>query len=188
MAKRIRCFWAGDNRKMQRYHDDEWGRAEYDSRVLWEKLILDGFQAGLSWAVILKKRTAFRKAFKRFDPKKVARFNMQDVARLLKDRNIIRSRSKIEAAIGNAKAYLAMQRVGEDFSEFIWGMAGGKPIRNTTNRIPTQTALSEDISKELQKRGFKFIGPVIVYAWMQAVGIVNDHDATCFRSTNTGKM
>jgi DNA-3-methyladenine glycosylase I len=165
---------------MQAYHDTEWGVPERDSRALWEKLMLDGFQAGLSWLIILRKRDAFRKAFAGFDPEKVARFGARDVNRLLKDTGIVRSRAKIEAVIGNAKAYLKMRDEGEDFAAFVWGMAGGKPIM-TTGAIPTKTPLSEQISKALRKRGFKFVGPVIVYAWMQAVGIVNDHAADCFR-------
>ena len=175
-----RCYWADNDDQMRAYHDEEWGVPEYDSRALWEKLILDGFQAGLSWAIILKKREGFRKAFAGFDPEKVARFTEDDVDRLVQDPGIIRSRSKIEAAIGNAKAYLKMQAAGEDFSKFVWGMAGGKPIVNS-GKIPTKTPLSEEMSKALKKRGFKFVGPVIVYAWMQAVGIVDDHAADCFR-------
>jgi DNA-3-methyladenine glycosylase I len=143
-------------------------------------LMLDGFQAGLSWSIILRKRDAFRKSFKKFDPKKVAGFEAADVDRLLLDAGIIRSRAKIEATIGGARAYLKMKAEGEDFSSFVWTMAGGKPIQNT-GPVPTSTPLSEEISKALKKRGFKFVGPVIVYAWMQAVGIVNDHSAECFR-------
>jgi DNA-3-methyladenine glycosylase I len=180
-----RCTWAQSDPLMRAYHDYEWGIPEYDSRALWEKLMLDGFQAGLSWSIILKKRDAFRKAFKNFDPKKVARFTKADIARLLKDPGIVRSRAKIEATIGGAKAYLTMQSAGEDFSTFVWTMAGNKPIQNTGN-VPTKTPLSEQISKELKKRGFKFVGPVIVYAWMQAVGIVNDHAPTCFRRKSVG--
>ncbi len=142
--------------------------------------MLDGFQAGLSWSIILKKREAFRKAFKNFDPKKVARFGEADVARLLEDAGIVRSRAKIEATIGGARAYLAMKEAGEDFSAFVWGMAGGTPIQNS-GEVLAKSPLSEEISKALKKRGFKFVGPVIVYAWMQAVGIVNDHAAGCFR-------
>jgi DNA-3-methyladenine glycosylase I len=153
---------------------------EYESRALWEKLMLDGFQAGLSWSIILRKRDAFRKAFKNFDPERVARFGESDIARLLNDAGIVRSRAKIEATIGGARAYLAMREAGEDFSSFVWGMAGGKPLQNT-GEIPTKTPLSEELSKTLRKRGFKFVGPVIVYAWMQAVGIVNDHAPDCFR-------
>lgn len=177
-----RCAWAENDPLMAAYHDEEWGRPVYDSRALWEKLILDGFQAGLSWRTILHRREGFRRAFKGFDPEVIAKFGARDIARLLADEGIIRSRAKIEATIGNARAYLAMQAKGEDFSAFVWGLAGGKPIRNnlkSLQQIPAKTPLSETMSKELKKRGFKFVGPVIVYAWMQAVGIVNDHVVTC---------
>jgi len=184
--KQIRCSWAGGEPMMQEYHDTEWGVPEYDSRALWEKLMLDGFQAGLSWSIILRKRAAFRKAFKNFDPEKVARFGEKDIVRLLRDAGIVRSRAKIEATIGGARALLAMRDSGEDFSKFVWELAGGKPIQNT-GRIPTQTPLSEKFSKELKRRGFKFVGPVIVYAWMQAVGIVNDHSEQCFRRKLAGQ-
>jgi len=175
-----RCAWSDNDDQMRAYHDQVWGVPEYDSRALWEKLILDGFQAGLSWAIILRKRDGFRKAFAGFDPEKVARFTENDIERLVQDAGIIRSRSKIVAAIGNAQAYLKMRDAGEDFSEFVWGMAGGKPIVGS-GPIPTKTPLSEQMSAALKKRGFKFVGPVIVYAWMQAVGIVDDHAADCFR-------
>jgi len=172
---------------MREYHDTEWGVPEYDSRALWEKLMLDGFQAGLSWSTILKKREAFRKAFKNFHPEVVAKFTEADIVRLLQDPGIVRSRAKIEATIGGARAYLAIQKSGEDFSKFIWGMAGGKPIQNAGGPIRTKTPLSEEISKALKQRGFKFVGPVIVYAWLQAVGIVNDHASDCFRRHVCGK-
>src|SRR5512147_1716870 len=175
-----RCSWAESDPVLSAYHDVEWGVPETDSRALWEKLMLDGFQAGLSWTIILRKRDAFRRAFRNFDPKRVARFGERDVARLLGDAGIVRSRAKIEATIGGARAYLAMQDAGEDFSAFVWGLAGGKPLQNG-GAIPTQSPLSVEISKALKKRGFKFVGPVIVYAWMQAVGIVNDHSERCFR-------
>jgi DNA-3-methyladenine glycosylase I len=178
----VRCSWAGKDPRMVAYHDEEWGVPEYDGRALWEKLMLDGFQAGLSWSIILRKRDAFRKAFRNFDPRKVARFDETDVTRLLEDTGIVRSRAKIEATIGGARAYLKMKADGEDFSAVLWTMAGGKPIRNT-GHVPSSTPLSEEISKALKKRGFKFVGPVIVYAWMQAVGIVDDHSAECFRRT-----
>jgi DNA-3-methyladenine glycosylase I len=178
--KKMRCSWADKNPLMSAYHDEEWGVPEFDSRALWEKLMLDGFQAGLSWAIILRKREAIRKAFKQFDPKVVARFVEKDIVRLLGDEGIVRSRAKIEATIGGARAFLAMQDAGEDFSAFIWNLAGGKPIQSE-GPVPTQTPLSIEISKALKKRGFKFVGPVIVYAWMQAVGIVNDHASDCFR-------
>jgi DNA-3-methyladenine glycosylase I len=165
---------------MRAYHDEEWGSPKYDSRALWEMLMLDGFQAGLAWITILRKREAFRSAFKSFDPDKVARFTEEDVARLLEDPGIVRSRAKIEATINGARIYLTMQKEGEDFAEFVWKLAGGKPIYNI-GPVPASTPLSEEISKALKKRGFKFVGPVIVYAWMQAAGIVNDHSADCFR-------
>jgi DNA-3-methyladenine glycosylase I len=176
-----RCAWASSDPLMQDYHDHEWGVPERDSRALWEKLMLDGFQAGLSWSIILRKRAAFRRAFRNFDPKQVARFGARDIARLLRDPGIVRSRAKIEATIGGARAYLAMQAAGEDFATFIWDFVGGRPIQNSGRRRITQTALSVALSKALKARGFKFVGPVIVYAWMQAVGIVNDHAADCFR-------
>jgi DNA-3-methyladenine glycosylase I len=181
----VRCAWADNDPLMREYHDVEWGVPEYDSRALWEKLMLDGFQAGLSWSIILRKRDAFRKAFKNFRPEKVARFGEADVARLMNDAGIVRSRAKIEAAIGGARAYLAMQEAGLDFSGFVWGMAGGKPVQNRGS-IPTSSPLSEQISKALKGHGFKFVGPVIVYAWMQAVGIVNDHSPACFRRKAVG--
>jgi DNA-3-methyladenine glycosylase I len=175
-----RCSWAESDPLLRAYHDEEWGVPDYDSRALWEKLMLDGFQAGLSWIIILRKRDAFRRAFKNFDPKAVAGFKEKDIARLLEDPGIVRSRAKIEATIGGARAYLTMRDAGEDFSSFAWNLAGGKPIQNSGD-VPAKTPLSEEISKALKKRGFKFVGPVIVYAWMQAVGIVNDHAANCFR-------
>lgn len=175
-----RCSWAEGDPLMQAYHDEEWGVPEHDSRALWEKLMLDGFQAGLSWSIILRKREAFRKAFKDFDPKKVARFTEKDIVRLLENPGIVRSRAKIEATIEGARIYLAMQKEGKDFAGFIWELAGGKPLKNT-GPVPSKTPLSEEISKELKKRGFKFVGPVIVYAWMQAAGIVDDHSVECFR-------
>jgi DNA-3-methyladenine glycosylase I len=178
----VRCSWADDDPQMRAYHDVEWGVPEHDSRALWEKLMLDGFQAGLSWQIILRKREAFQKAFYGFDPEKVARMKEVDVKRLLEDPGIVRSRAKIEATIVGAKAYLKMRDEGEDFAKFVWGIAGNKPISNKTGKVPTKTPLSEEISKELKKRGFKFVGPVIVYAWLQATGIVNDHAPTCFRS------
>jgi DNA-3-methyladenine glycosylase I len=175
-----RCSWAESDPLMQKYHDEEWGVPEYDSRTLWESLMLDGFQAGLSWLTILRKREAFRKAFRKFDPKAVARMREPDIARLLENADIIRSRAKIEATINGARIYLAMADAGEDFSTYIWKMAGNKPIQNR-GPLPAKTPLSEEISAALKKRGFKFVGPVIVYAWMQATGIVNDHSPECFR-------
>jgi DNA-3-methyladenine glycosylase I len=175
-----RCAWAESDPLLLSYHDEEWGVPEYDSRALWETLMLDGFQAGLSWSIILRKREALRSAFKKFTPEKVARFGEADIVCLLANPGIIRSRAKIEATIGGARAYLAMQESGEDFARFVWGMVGGKPVQNSGD-VLTKSPLSEEISKELKKRGFKFVGPVIVYAWMQAVGLVNDHADRCFR-------
>jgi DNA-3-methyladenine glycosylase I len=175
-----RCSWAESDPLMRKYHDEEWGVPEYDGRALWEKLMLDGFQAGLSWLTILRKREAFRKAFRSFDPKAVARMGERDIARLLENADIVRSRAKIEATINGARIYVAMAKDGEDFSNYIWKMAGGKPIRSH-GPVLAKTPLSEEISAALKKRGFKFVGPVIVYAWMQATGIVNDHSPDCFR-------
>jgi DNA-3-methyladenine glycosylase I len=182
-----RCAWARDDALMQTYHDQEWGVPEHDSRALWEMLMLEAFQAGLSWSIILRKRDAFRRAFRRFDPKAVARFGERDVVRLLADSGIVRSRAKIEATIGGARAFLAMQAAGEDFATFLWTFVGGKPIQNS-GRVPAQTPLSVELSKALRQRGFKFVGPVIVYAWMQAVGIVNDHAIDCYRRKPVGAL
>jgi DNA-3-methyladenine glycosylase I len=182
-----RCSWADTDPLLRVYHDEEWGVPQYDSRKLWEILMLEGFQAGLSWTIILRKREAFRRAFRNFDPSLVGRFGKSDMARLLKDSSIVRSRAKIEATIAGARIYLAMKDAGEDFSSWIWGIAGGKPIQNQ-GQIPASTPLSEELSKVLKKRGFKFVGPVIVYSWMQAAGIVNDHAADCFRRKAVQKM
>jgi DNA-3-methyladenine glycosylase I len=176
----VRCRWADNDPLMRAYHDEEWGTPERDSRALWEKLVLDGFQAGLSWITILRKREAFRAAFEGFRPETVAAYGEAEVARLLADPGIVRSRAKIESAIGNARAYLAMQAAGEDFSAFCWGFVDGKPVL-AAGDWPARTPLSEQVSKELKRRGFKFVGPVIVYAWMQATGLVNDHAPDCFR-------
>jgi DNA-3-methyladenine glycosylase I len=181
MIKQHRCAWAESDPLLRDYHDQEWGVPEHDSRALWELLMLEGFQAGLAWITVLRKREAFRKAFHRFNPAKVAAFTEQDVTRLLGDPGIIRSRAKIEATIQGARIYEEMRRSGEEFSAFAWELAGGKPIKNKTGALPAKTALSEEISAALKKRGFKFVGPVIVYAWMQASGMVNDHELRCFR-------
>ena len=175
-----RCSWATNDPVYIAYHDTEWGMPQFDSRALWEMLMLEGFQAGLSWITILRKREAFRKAFKNFDPVKVARFNEADIQRLLLDAGIVRSRAKIQATIEGARIYLAMQTAEEDFSKFAWNFVSGKPIQNQ-GPVPVTTPLAEEISKALKKRGFKFVGPTIVYAWMQAVGMVNDHAPECFR-------
>ena len=181
MSDLTRCPWSESSDMMRAYHDTEWGVPEYDSRALWEKLQLDGFQAGLSWSIILKKRDAFRELFAGFDPAQVAAFDAADIERLVIDERIIRSRAKIVATISNARAYLAMQEAGEDFVDFVWGMAGGTPILGDGVHVPVKSPLSEDMSKALKKRGFKFVGPVIVYAWLEACGVVDDHLATCWR-------
>ena len=182
----IRCGWRGmaGDPLYEAYHDTEWGAPEYDSRALWEKLVLDGFQAGLAWITILRKREAFRAAFDNFDPEKVAAYGAADRARLMADAGIVRSNAKIDAAISSAQIYLAMRDGGEDFSEFCWGFVDGKPVQTgcaSIGDVPTQTPLAVEVSKALKARGFKFVGPVIVYAWMQAVGMVNDHLNCCFR-------
>ena len=181
MTDPIRCRWAQTDPLMAAYHDAEWGVPVYDSRALWETLMLEGFQAGLSWRSVLQRRDTFRVAFKGFVPEVVAGFDTAQVDQLMTDPGIIRARAKIEATIGNARAYLAMQAAGEDFSEFAWGMAGGAPLLGDGQTVPVSTPMSHALSAALKQRGFKFVGPVIVYAWMQAVGMVNDHAATCFR-------
>ena len=179
-GKKIRCSWAESDPLLRDYHDSEWGVPCYDSRMLWELLMLEGFQAGLAWIVVLRKREAFRRAFRQFNPAKVARFGEPEVQKMLENAGIIRSRAKIEATIRGAQIFIEMQRAGEDFSSFLWGFAGGKPIQ-TEGKIQTQTPLAVEISAQLKKRGFKFVGPVIVYAFMQAAGFVNDHSPDCFR-------
>ena len=179
------CVWPGSDPLYLDYHDTEWGVPEYDGRALWEKLILDGFQAGLSWITILRKRENFRKAFKNFDPAKVSKFTEADVTRLLADEGIIRHRGKIEGTIKNARAYLEIEASHPGgFSALCWATVGGKPLVNsftTMSQVPAATDISTAFSKDLKKRGFTFCGPTIVYAWMQAVGIVNDHAHDCFR-------
>ena len=182
MSKKQRCAWAENDPLLRVYHDEEWGRPVRDGRAMWEMLMLEGFQAGLSWLTILRKRDAFRKAFRDFDPAKVARFNEKDITRLLADEGIIRSRAKIEATIAGARIFLAMEKDGEGFAKAMWAHVGGKPVMNRTGNVPAKTPLSEAISADLKKRGFKFVGPVIVYAWMQAVGMVDDHAPGCFLS------
>ena len=178
-----RCAWAGSDALMRAYHDEEWGVPEYNSRALWEKLMLDGFQAGLAWVTILRKREAFRAAFAGFDPQRVATFGEADVEHLLGDAGIVRSRAKILATIGGARAYLAMRDRGEDFSAFCWSFVNGEPLLGDGTHVAANTPLSERVSVALKHRGFKFVGPTIVYAWMQATGLVNDHAGHCFRRT-----
>jgi DNA-3-methyladenine glycosylase I len=181
MAELTRCAWARSDPLMQAYHDEEWGLPERDPRALWEKLMLDGFQAGLAWITVLRKRDAFRAAFRDFDPDQMAKFNERDVERLLGDAGIIRSRAKIISTIAGARIFTEMRDSGEDFSDFAWSFTGGEVLQGDGIDLPANTPLSEQVSKELKRRGFKFVGPTIVYAWMQAVGIVNDHSVDCFR-------
>jgi DNA-3-methyladenine glycosylase I len=176
-----RCAWAEYDPVLQAYHDEEWGVPVHDGRMLWEMLMLEGFQAGLSWITILRRCEAFRDAFDGFEPTVIARYDEADITRLLANPGIIRSRAKIQATIAGAHAYLAMAEAGEEFSTFAWAFVGGTPVRSRRAPIPAQTDLSHTISTVLKRRGFRFVGPVIVYAWMQAVGLVNDHAPDCFR-------
>lgn len=178
-----RCDWAGPEQIYLDYHDTDWGVPEYDSRALWEKLILDGFQAGLSWITILKKRENFREAFNGFDPDVIAGWGEAEVERLLQNPGIIRHRGKIEAAITNARVWQKIE-AREGFDSYLWNYVGGAPIQNSFVRqddVPPSTPLSAQISKDLKKEGFKFCGPTIVYAFMEAVGMVNDHLVGCHR-------
>jgi len=186
-----RCAWCGTDPLYVAYHDAEWGVPEYDSRALWEKLVLDGFQAGLAWITILRKREGMRDAFDGFDPVVVAAYGEADIERLLGDPRIIRSRAKINSAIKGARIWLEMQENGEDFSEWLWSFVGGAPIQNEwpdSGARPVSTPESEAMAKALKKRGFTFCGPVIVYAFMQAVGMVNDHGVGCFRHRQVRAM
>jgi len=179
-----RCPWPGTDPLYVAYHDEEWGVPERDDRALYEKLVLDGFQAGLSWITILRKREAFRRAFDDFQPEKIARYTPKKVERLMQDAGIVRNRMKIEGAIASARVWLDMMETGPGLSVFLWDFVDGKPIVNrfkTMDQVPAETDVSRAISKELKSRGFKFCGPTIVYAFMQATGMVNDHLTTCHR-------
>ena len=179
-----RCVWAGGSELEQAYHDEEWGVPLHDDRRLFEFLILEGAQAGLSWATILRKRENYRRAFAEFNPTRVARFSDARQQKLMQDPGIVRNRLKIAATVQNAKAFLQVQKAFESFDGFIWGFVGGKPIVNRRRQhrdIPAVTTEAEAMSKELKRRGFKFVGPTICYAFMQAVGMVNDHTVDCFR-------
>ncbi len=181
-----RCAWATDaDPAMTAYHDDEWGVPVHDDRTLFEFLILEGAQAGLSWSTILRKRAAYRRAYRAFDPAKVARFGERDVARLLADSGIVRNAAKIGWSVRNAKAFVALQRERGSFDAYLWAFAGGKPVINRPRgpgEVPARTPLSDALSKDLRARGFGFVGSTICYAFMQAVGVVNDHAVTCFRA------
>ena len=187
-----RCGWANPKDELYvAYHDQEWGVPEYDPRALWEKLVLDGFQAGLAWITILKKREAFRAAFDDFDPERVARYGEADRARLLADAGIVRSGAKIDAAIRGARIWLDMRERGEDFSAFLWDFVGGAPIQNSWDsigQVPAQTPVAAEMARALKAKGFNFCGPVITYAFMQAVGMVNDHVTGCFRHAEVAAM
>jgi DNA-3-methyladenine glycosylase I len=180
----IRCPWCLGDEVYLKYHDKEWGKPQKNSQKLFEALILDGAQAGLSWITILKRREGYRLAFDGMNPEKIALYTEKDVERLMNDERIIRNRRKIYSAVENARSFLAMAEKGEDFSKWLWGWVDGKPLINhwkTMKQVPASTELSEKISLELKKRGFSFVGPTIIYAFMQAMGLVNDHLTGCFR-------
>jgi DNA-3-methyladenine glycosylase I len=192
MAEKKRCSWASglDDPEYVQYHDDEWGRPVHDDRHLFEMLILEGAQAGLSWSTILHKRANYRKAFASFDPKKVARFDAQRRATLMQDAGIVRNRLKIESTVSNAQAFLLVQKEFGSFDRYLWNFVDGKPvvnIRGAGERLPASTDLSDRISKDLKKRGFRFVGSTIIYAFLQAVGVVNDHSPACFLAPKASK-
>ena len=187
----VRCPWPKQDPLYVAYHDEEWGVPEYDDRALYEKLVLDGFQAGLAWITILRKRENFRKAFDEFEPEKIARYTPKKVERLMQDAGIVRNRAKIEGAVGSARAYLKIMESGPGFSALLWNFLDGKPKLNnfkTTKQVPAETDISRKMSKELIGRGFKFVGPTIVYAFMQAVGMVNAHLVSCHRHAAVRKL
>jgi DNA-3-methyladenine glycosylase I len=186
-----RCPWPKQDPLYVAYHDQEWGVPEYDDRALYEKLVLDGFQAGLSWITILRKRDNFRRAFDGFEPEKIARYTPRKIERLMQDAGIVRNRMKIEGAVSSARAYLEVMEQGPGFSRLLWDYFDGKPKVNrfrSTSQIPDETDQSRLLSKELLRRGFKFCGPTIVYAFMQACGMVNDHVVSCYRHTVLAKL
>ncbi len=187
---KARCFWPGVDPLYVAYHDHEWGVPEWDDRALFEKLILDGFQAGLSWITILRKRENFRKAFDGFEPEKIARYSEKKRAKLMQDEGIIRNRAKIEASVASARAYLELQEK-DGFANYIWSFVDGVPKQNSFckhQQIPAESPLSAALSKDLKSRGFKFCGPTIVYAFCQAVGMVNDHLVSCYRHEECAKL
>ena len=177
-----RCFWVDEKSEIYvKYHDEEWGVPNHNDRDLFELLILEGFQAGPSWITVLKKREAFRKAFDNFDVKKVSEYDEEKINALLENKDIIRSRGKITAAINNAKIFIEIQKEFGSFSNYIWGFTDNKVIKNTTGEIPVKTELSDMVSKDLKKRGMKYTGSVIIYSYLQAIGIVDDHDINCYK-------
>ena len=184
--RRIRCPWAGSDPLYREYHDTEWGVPARDDRVLFEFLVLEGFQAGLSWITILRKREAFRRAFAGFAPERVARFGARESARLMADAGIVRNRAKIAAAASNARAFLAVRKERGTFSDYVWSFVGGRPIVNryrALSEVPAETEVSRALSKDLRRRGFNFVGPTICYAFMQATGMVDDHLRACWVSS-----
>jgi DNA-3-methyladenine glycosylase I len=191
MPSRKRCFWADGDPLLASYHDDEWGVPVHDDRRWYEKIVLDGAQAGLSWLTILRKREAYREAFLGFDPARVARFTARDAGRLMKNPGIVRNRLKIQSAIGNARAFLAVQAEHGSFDDYIWKWVKGRPLqprRRGRADMPARTPLSDEISKALRQRGFSFVGSTIVYAFMQAAGLVNDHTVGCFRRAEVARL
>ncbi len=187
----VRCPWPKQDALYVAYHDQEWGVPEFDDRALYEKLVLDGFQAGLSWITILRKRENFRRAFDSFEPERIARYTPNKIERLMQDAGIVRNRMKIEGAVASARAWLTVMDKGPGFSRLLWDFVDGKPKMNNfraSKQIPAETELSRKISKELAARGFKFCGPTIVYAFMQAVGMVNDHLVSCHRHDECAKI
>ena len=187
----LRCPWSKQDPLYISYHDQEWGVPEYDDQALYEKLVLDGFQAGLSWITILRKRENFRRAFDGFDPEKIARYRSAKIERLMKDASIVRNRAKIEGAVLSARAWLEVMEKGPGFSKLLWEFVDGRPKVNrfrSVRQVPAETAVSRAMSKELAQRGFKFCGPTIVYAFMQAVGMVNDHLVSCYRHAAVQKL
>ena len=186
-----RCPWPRQDPLYIAYHDEEWGVPEFDDRALYEKLMLDGFQAGLSWITILRKRENFRRALDAFDPERIARYEVQKIAQLLADPGIVRNRAKVEGAIESARAYLDLMEKGPGFSALLWDFLDGRPKQNrfrSVAQIPAETKLSRQISAELVRRGFKFVGPTIVYAFMQATGMVNDHLVKCHRHAECANL
>jgi len=187
----LRCPWPKLDPLYVAYHDDEWGVPEFDDRALYEKLVLDGFQAGLSWITILRKRENFRRAFSEFQPDKIARYTPKKIERLMQDEGIVRNRAKVEGTVLSARAWLDVMEKGPGFSKLLWDFVDGQPKINSyrsTKQVPAETAISQKVSKELARRGFKFCGPTIVYAFMQAVGMVNDHLVTCHRHAACAKL
>lgn len=177
-----RCFWVDENSEIYtKYHDEEWGIPKHDDHELFELLILESFQAGLSWITILKKRENFRKAFDNFDIQKVANYNNEKIAKLLSNTGIIRSKNKILSAINNAKIFMQIQKDFGSFANYIWSFTDNKVLKNTTGKIITSSSLSDEISKDLKKRGMKYVGTVIIYSYLQAIGIIDDHDQNCFK-------